>query len=114
MCVQNIQDGKLKAKIEGRPLVDGDINSVCGDSCPAGAITFGDWNDITSAVRKSADDSRSYQALEEIGVRPNVFYKVKVRNEKNSLLEKIQYKREKKEHHGETAAHHGSEHKASH
>lgn len=108
MCVQNIQEGKLKAKIEGRPLVDGDITSVCGDSCPAGAITFGDWNDVNSAVRKSSEEDRSYQALEEIGVRPNVFYKVKVRNEKNSLLETIQFAREKKDHHGET------EHKASH
>lgn len=113
MCVQNIQEGKLKAKMEGRPVVDGDITSVCGDSCPAGAITFGDWNDITSAVRKSAEEDRSYQALEEIGVRPNVFYKVKVRNEKNSLLETIQFARDKKEHHGE-AAHHETEHKASH
>ncbi len=97
MCVQNIQEGKLKAKMEGRPVVDGDITSVCGDSCPAGAITFGDWNDVHSAVRKSADDSRSYQALEEVGVRPNVYYKVKVRNENNSLLDKIQSARIKEE-----------------
>lgn len=111
-CVQNIQDGKLTAKIEGRPVVDGDVTAACGDACPAGAITFGDWNDITSAVRKSADDSRAYQALEEVGIRPNVYYKVKVRNEKNSLLENIQFAREKKQHHGEEA-HHGSD-KASH
>lgn len=111
-CVQNIQEGKLKAKIEGRPVVDGDVTTACSDSCPAGAITFGDWNDITSAVRKSADDDRSYQALEEVGIRPNVFYKVKVRNEKNSTLEKIQFERERNNH-GEVA-HHGEEHKASH
>lgn len=112
-CVQNIQEGKLKAKVEGRPVVDGDITSACGESCPAGAITFGDWNDVNSAVRKSADEDRSYQALEEIGVRPNVFYKVKVRNEKNDLLATIQGKRAKKaEHHG--AKHHTTEHKASH
>lgn len=110
-CVQNIQDGKLKAKVEGRPVVDGDVTAACGDACPAGAITFGDWNDITSAVRVSADDSRAYQALEEVGIRPNVYYKVKVRNEKNSLLENIQFAREKK-HHGDEA-HHGSD-KASH
>lgn len=115
MCVQNIQEGKLKAKVEGRPVVDGDITSACGDSCPAGAITFGDWNDIHSAVRKSADEDRSYQALEEVGVRPNVFYKVKVRNEQNDLLSTIQGKRAKKaEHHGEEKSHHTTEHKASH
>jgi MoCo/4Fe-4S cofactor protein with predicted Tat translocation signal len=113
MCVQNIQAGKLTAKIEGRPVIDGEITSACGDSCPAGAITFGDWNDVNSAVRKSSEESRSYQALEEIGVRPNVFYKVKVRNEKNDLLATVQGKRAKKvEHHGEES--HGKEHKASH
>jgi molybdopterin-containing oxidoreductase family iron-sulfur binding subunit len=97
MCVQNIQAAKLTAKKEGRPVVDGDVNSVCGDSCPAGAITFGDWNDINSNIRKSSEDKRSYQALEEVGVKPNVWYKVKVRNEENDLLAKLQ--EEKEDHH---------------
>ena len=97
MCVQNIQAAKLQAKKESRPVVDGDVNSVCGDSCPAGAIVFGDWNDVNSEIRKSSEDKRSYQALEEIGVKPNVWYKVKVRNEENDLLSKLQV--EKKAHH---------------
>jgi len=41
-------------------------------------------------VRKSSEDTRSYQALEEVGVKPNIWYKVKVRNEKNEALEKLQ------------------------
>jgi len=95
MCVQNIQAAKLVAKNEGRPLTDNDVSAVCGDSCPAGAITFGDWNDVNSAVRASTQDSRSYQVLEEIGVKPNIYYKVKVRNESNSLLANIQNARAK-------------------
>ena len=102
MCVQNIQAAKLTAKKEGRPVVDGDVSSVCGDSCPAGAITFGDWNDINSNIRKSSEDKRSYQALEEVGVKPNVWYKVKVRNEENDLLAKLQEEKE---------VHHESNHK---
>ena len=94
MCVQNIQAAKLTAKKEGRPIVDGDVSSVCGDSCPAGAITFGDWNDINSNIRKSSEDKRSYQALEEVGVKPNVWYKVKVRNQENDLLAKLQEEKE--------------------
>ena len=50
----------------------------------------GDWNDLKSKVRESADSNRSYQALEEVGVKPNVWFKVKVRNEHNAELEKIQ------------------------
>jgi len=101
MCVQNIQVAKLVAKNEGRPVTDGDVSAVCGDSCPAGAITFGDWNDVNSAVRASTQDSRSYQVLEEIGVKPNVYYKVKVRNESNSVLATIQNARIK-----DVASHH--------
>jgi len=102
MCVQTIQAAKLKAKKENRALTDEDTSAVCGDSCPAGAITFGDWNDINSAVRKSSEDKRSYQALEEVGVKPNVWYKVKVRNEDNDLLAKLQ---------GDKEEHHESNHK---
>lgn len=89
-CVQRIQEGKLNAKKDGRAVVDGDFTSACADVCPTNAITVGDWNDITSMIRKSADDKRSYQALEEIGVKPNVWFKVKVRNEENELLSELQ------------------------
>jgi molybdopterin-containing oxidoreductase family iron-sulfur binding subunit len=89
-CVQRIQAGKLEAKKDARPVVDGDISTACADACPSNAIIVGDWNDITSIVRKSSEESRAYQALEEVGVKPNIWYKVKVRNEENSLLNKLQ------------------------
>ena len=99
MCVQRIQSGKLVAKKEDRMVKDGDIVTACADVCPTNAITMGDWNDETSAVRTSSSDDRAYQALEEIGVKPNIWYKVKVRNEHNEVLDGIQT-----EH-----AHHGGE-----
>ena len=89
-CVQRIQAGKLEAKVEGRPVQDGDVTTACADACPSDAIIVGDWNDLTSMVRKSSEDKRSYQALEEIGVKPNIWYKVKVRNEENKELAEIQ------------------------
>src|SRR5690606_23913322 len=110
-CVQRIQEGKLEAKKEARPVKDGDYSTACADACPADAITVGDWNDLKSMVRKSADDDRSYQALEEIGVKPNVWFKVKVRNEENSLLDKLQVVKEAHGHGAEahaTEAHEGS------
>lgn len=103
-CVQRIQSGKLEAKKDGRPVQDGDFVSACADACPTNAIIVGDWNDVKSMVRTSSDDSRAYQALEEIGVKPNVWYKVKVRNEKNDLLTKLQVP---KKHHEATAEGHG-------
>lgn len=80
LCVQQIQGGKLLAKKAGRPVMDGDMNTACSDACPTNAIIFGDWNDTKSEIRKSADSDRSYQALEEVGIKPNIWYKVKVRN----------------------------------
>ncbi len=79
-CVQKIQAGKLEAKKEGRPVKDGDVTTACADVCPADAIIVGDWNDENSAIRKVSEHDRSYQVLEEIGVKPNIWYQTKVRN----------------------------------
>jgi molybdopterin-containing oxidoreductase family iron-sulfur binding subunit len=89
-CVQNIQAAKLVAKAESRPVRDGEYQTACSDACPSDAIIVGDWNDVTSTVRKYSEEKRSYQALEEIGVKPNIWYKTKVRNEENAELAKVQ------------------------
>ena len=102
-CVQEIQSAKLVAKKEDRPLKDADVNTACADACPANAITFGDWNDTASEVHESSNSPRAYQALEEIGVKPNVWFKVKVRNEENAALAALQT-----EHHAPAA--HGDDH----
>jgi molybdopterin-containing oxidoreductase family iron-sulfur binding subunit len=95
LCVQRIQAGKLVAKKELRPVIDGDIVTACQDACPTNAIIVGDWNDLKSMVRKSADDKkRAYQALEEVGVKPNIWYKVKVRNEDNPELNRLAHEAE--------------------
>jgi len=107
-CVQRIQATKLVAKNEARPVGDGELATACSDSCPTNAIIVGDWNDIRSMVRKSSEDKRSYQALEEIGVKPNIWYKVKVRNEDNNELNHLQVEKASAHHegHGEKKAHH--------
>ena len=108
-CVQKIQEGKLTAKKEQRPVKDGDVTTACADACPANAIIVGDWNDINSAVRKSSEDKRAYQALEEIGVKPNIWYKVKVRNEENDVLATIQSDAEKAYDKRHSHGHHDNE-----
>jgi molybdopterin-containing oxidoreductase family iron-sulfur binding subunit len=80
MCVQRIQGGKLSAKMKGEPVADGTIITACAEACPTDAITFGDLNDVKSKVRTYQDNDRTYHALDEIGVKPNVSYRVKVRN----------------------------------
>lgn len=81
MCIQRIQDGKLKAKRERRKLQDGDIKTACQQSCPAeDGIIFGDMNDPNSKISKYLEDERKYAVLEELNVQPRVNYLTKIRN----------------------------------
>ena len=111
-CVQRIQATKLEAKKDGTPVQDGSLATACSEACPTKAITVGDWNDVNSKVRKSSTDDRAYQALEEVGTKPNIWFKVKVRNEHNPELNTLQKETEvahhggKVEGHGEKKSHH--------
>ncbi len=79
-CIQRIQDAKLTAKRENRTIVDGDMKTACQQTCPSGAIVFGDINDKNSEVHKLFNNERAYHVLEDIGVQPSVKYMGKVRN----------------------------------
>ncbi|MEY2870042.1 MAG: hypothetical protein RIR01_2548 [Bacteroidota bacterium] len=80
MCIQMTQATILKAKREGREVVDGEFQTACSSACSSGAMIFGDVNDKESQVAKLAADERSYHLLEHVGTKPNVVYHVKVRN----------------------------------
>ncbi|PWG78818.1 TAT-variant-translocated molybdopterin oxidoreductase [Pararcticibacter amylolyticus] len=80
MCIQRIQGGRLQAKLEKRPLKDGEIQMACQQACTAGAIIFGDFNDPNSEVRKALGDERTYYVLQELNVQPGIGYQTKVRN----------------------------------
>jgi molybdopterin-containing oxidoreductase family iron-sulfur binding subunit len=79
-CVQRIQEARLEARRQELPLADGTIQTACQQSCPAGAIVFGDLNDPQSRVARLARDERGYQVLAELNVRPAVTYLKRVRN----------------------------------
>ena len=80
MCIQRIQAGKLKAKMEKRSVKDGDIKVACQQTCPTNAIIFGNANDPNSELSKALKSERTYYVLEELGVQPGIGYQVKVRN----------------------------------
>jgi molybdopterin-containing oxidoreductase family iron-sulfur binding subunit len=79
-CTQRIERVKIQAKNERRPIEDGEIVPACAQACPTRAITFGDLNDETSAVRRLQTDARAYGLLEELNTRPRLRYLAKVRN----------------------------------
>ncbi len=82
MCIQMTQSVKLNAKREGRLVKDGEFQTACSAACSSGAMIFGDVNDKDSQVATLVEDDRMYHLLEHIGTKPNVFYHVKVRNDK--------------------------------
>jgi Fe-S-cluster-containing dehydrogenase component len=80
LCIQRIQDAKNEARRTGVPLADGSIRTACQQSCPAGAIVFGDLNDKTSEVSRLVGEGRAYAVLGELNVKPAVTYLADVRN----------------------------------
>jgi Fe-S-cluster-containing dehydrogenase component len=79
-CVQRIQEKKLNAKLEGRQLYDGELQSACQQACSLNAIVFGDVNNPESEVAQMMKDPRNYHLLEEIHTLPSVGYLTKIRN----------------------------------
>jgi molybdopterin-containing oxidoreductase family iron-sulfur binding subunit len=79
-CVQKIQDVKVRAKGDHRPIRDGEVVPACAAGCPAEAIVFGDLNDKTSRVAQLTHARRGYKVLEELGARPAVTYLADLKN----------------------------------
>ena len=86
-CIQSTQAVILKAKLEGRPVAEGEFNDkvACSAACTTGAIKFGDINEKNSEIAKLKDDKRAYHLLDAVGTKPHVVYQVKVRNTKKNV-----------------------------
>ena len=52
-CVQRVNNARIEAKKQDRPINPGDVITACAQSCPTQAISFGNLND--NLVRKIAD-----------------------------------------------------------
>lgn len=86
-CVQRIKSVKDTVKQEGRKLKDGEIKTACQQTCPTGAIVFGDVNDPKSQVSQVfKDNPRSYSLLEEFNAAPAVRYMTKIRNNNERVI----------------------------
>jgi molybdopterin-containing oxidoreductase family iron-sulfur binding subunit len=77
-CIQRIRGAQNQARLEDRPLRDGEFTTACAQACPSDAIVFGNRNDPESRVARSAEDKRGYHVLEELNTRPAITYLAKV------------------------------------
>jgi molybdopterin-containing oxidoreductase family iron-sulfur binding subunit len=80
-CVQRIRAAENDAKSAHRPVADGEVVPACAQTCPSGAIVFGDLQDPGSRVASASRDPRGYHLLDELNTRPAVTYLARVRKD---------------------------------
>ncbi len=77
-CIQRIRGAQNDARLENRPVRDGDVVTACAQACPSDAIVFGDVKDPASRVARLQQDPRGYRVLEDLNTRSAITYLAKV------------------------------------
>jgi Fe-S-cluster-containing dehydrogenase component len=77
-CVQRIRRAVQRAGTESRDITDSEITPACVQTCPPGALVFGNLNDPTSRVAGLWSSPRGFKLLEAVGSEPSVVYLQKI------------------------------------
>ncbi len=79
-CTQRINRAKQAAKQDERPVRDGEVVVACQQACPVGAINFGNIRDQQSKVSGLKKNTRNYEMLKELNIKPRTSYLARIRN----------------------------------
>ena len=84
-CVQRLESAKIVQKQTQRDsknfrIPTDSVKTACQQSCPAGAIEFGDLANPDSAVNKTKASLRDYTVLKYLNTRPRTTYLARIRN----------------------------------
>ncbi len=74
LCHHRLQNARDQARAEDRPMREGEYTPACVESCPAGAMVFGDLGNPHSEVAELAQSRRAFKLLEDLGTEPKVIY----------------------------------------
>jgi molybdopterin-containing oxidoreductase family iron-sulfur binding subunit len=77
-CIQRIRGAQNNARLEDRPIRDGEFTTACAQACPSDAIVFGNLKDPGSRVSQLHQDPRGYRVLEDLNTRSAITYLAKV------------------------------------
>ena len=77
-CIQRIKAAHTHANNEKRKIREGEITPACVQTCPTGALVFGNLKDTASRVRKLTEDPRRYQVMGYLNTKPAAIYLKKV------------------------------------
>jgi molybdopterin-containing oxidoreductase family iron-sulfur binding subunit len=79
-CVQRIREVEIRSRREQRPIRDLEIQTACQQTCPTGAIVFGDIADGATRVAATRTNERLYAVLDDLGTLPRTRYLARVFN----------------------------------
>ena len=84
-CIQRINEVRVQAEKEKRPIRDGELKTACQQVCPANAIIFGNVADKKSAIYAVKAEPHNYTLLGELNTLPRTTYLAKLRNPNPAL-----------------------------
>jgi molybdopterin-containing oxidoreductase family iron-sulfur binding subunit len=79
-CVQRIREAEIQARIQRRPVRDGEVVTACQQACPSRAIQFGLVSDPASPVSLWRESRRTYGVLNDQGTHPRTRYLARIDN----------------------------------
>jgi molybdopterin-containing oxidoreductase family iron-sulfur binding subunit len=83
-CIQRINNSRIEAKKQDRPIAPGEVQTACQQSCPTDAIIFGNINPSAEKdkweVYRLQSEPHRYTLLDELNTKPRTSYLARLRN----------------------------------
>jgi MoCo/4Fe-4S cofactor protein with predicted Tat translocation signal len=88
-CVQRVNEARVQAEKENRPIRDGEFTTACAQACPTRAIVFGDLQDKKSELYAVKAEPHNYGLLTELNTFPRTTYLAKLKNPNPALAKEV-------------------------